>query len=420
MRLLRSRPTRVSVSQADGTRWLEGQGTGWDRGGFTTLEGVVRGIDGTTGGWATLPGTRLAPVLLTQAQARAISPYTWGNYGSTAHIDVWGGAAFNGRSFLLGSGGGHFSYFGNELYRVRVTDAPKAVRLYDPAPVSKVEDPAAYPNTFCANEWGPVGCHHYDQWCWDPSRPSEYWMSGANCRSFTTDWDHRLWRFDLDAPTPKQAWRSISLTAAGKAAVSGATLFIGPDGRPRYQQGGHPSDWWDRVIDPEALQLSAASGYPGPGWGYAWFDQPNVLRLDATTYVAPHRYPFTAPYGSRAMQLVKKQGSDTVTPLWAPMPAWFNRSPDFDLQGGLATDGRRIVIWGGRGEAACFDTVTAQAVEYAPSAMAAQPPGGTPGNDNGIWGRWGYVPEVRAFVGLVRADQDVWVFRPPAAWGVGT
>lgn len=407
---------RAGAQAGDGTTWLGGQGN-WDNGPYTTLQGVVNGINPTTGGWAPLPNTRLDAVLLTQAQAQAISPYIWGNYGSKAHIDVWGGAAFNGKSFLLGSGGGHFSYFGNELYRIRITDPPAAIRMYDPPAPSQLSDPANYPNTFAANPWGPVGCHHYDMWRWDPSNPNEYWMSGANCNSYNGSWDGRIWRFDVNAATPKSAWSPISLTQGyGKAAVSGATLFIGPDGRMRYHQGGHPSDWWDQTIDRANMTLSASAGFPSPSWGQAWNDQPRIHRLDASTYFCPQRNPFGAGYGTTQMQLLKKAGNDTPVSVWAPMPAWFNGSQDFDRQGGMANDGRRIVIWGAQGDVACFDTVTNTAQTYVPSGTV---PTRQPGNYNGVWGRWAYVPQVNAFVGISRCEENVWVFRPPGAWNIG-
>lgn len=401
---------------ADDTVWLGGQG-GWDEGDFSVLDAVVRSID-PAGGWAPLPNTRLADVLLTQARAQEISPYIWGTQGSSAIVEVWGGAAFNGRSFLLGSGGGHFSYFGNELYRIRLTGTPQAIRMYDPPPVSYVADPAMFPSTFCANPWGPVGCHHYDQWRWDPSHPNEYWMSGANCNSWNgAILDGRIWRFDVDAPTPRAAWSHISLTERyGHPARDGACLFIGPDGRLRYHQGGHPSDWWDQVVDRETMSLSPAAGFPSPGWAGSWYDQPLVHRLDASTYFAPQRYPSDAPYGSPAMQLLKKAGSDTPESVWAPMPAWFNTSADFDRLGGVANDGRRIVIWNGGGPVAVLDTATNLSQEFTPTGSAPVP---TTGSGNGVWGRWAYVPEVRAFVGLSRAEEDLWVFRPPASWGVG-
>jgi len=409
-------PTKGEARQADGTTWLGGQGN-WDNGGDTTLQGIVNGINPTTGGWAPLPNTRLADVLLTQAQAQAISPYIWGNYGSTAHVDVWGGAAFNGKSFLLGSGGGHFSYFGNEIYRIRITDPPGAVRMYDPPAPSHLEDPSVYPSTFVANPWGPVGSHRYDQWRWDPAHPNEYWMSGANCNSWNGSWDGRLWKFDVDASTPKSAWSPISLTQTyGKYARDAASIFVGPDGSMRYHQGGHPSDWWDQTIDRVTMTLSPSTGFPSPSWGQAWYDQPRIHRLDSATYFAPSRYPVNASYGTSQMQLMKKAGNDTPVPVWAPMPAWFNGSADFDGQGGMANDGRRIVIWGSQGDVACFDTVTNSAQAYVPSGTV---PTRQPGNYNGVYGRWAYVPEAKAFVGISRSEENVWVFRPPSAWNIG-
>jgi len=410
-------PLKGSAQAGDGTVWLGGQGN-WDNGGYAALQGIVNGINPTTGGWAPLPNTRLDAVLLTQAQAHAISPYVWGNYGSKAHIDVWGGAAFNGKSFLLGSGGGHFSYFGNELYRIRITDPPAALRMYDPPAPSKLLNPADYPNTFVANPWGPVGCHQYDMWRWDPANPNEYWMSGANCNSFENGaWDGRIWKFNVNASTPKAAWTPISLTQTyGRSAVSGASIFVGPNGAMRYHQGGHPADWWDQTIDRANMTLSPSTGYPSANWGFAWYDQPRVHRLDSSTYFSPQRYPFTAPYGTSQMQLMKKAGNDTPVSVWAPMPAWFNHSQDFDSQAGMANDGRRIVIWGAQGDVACFDTVTNSVQTYVPSGTVPTRPAGS---YNGVYGRWAYVPEVKAFVGISRVEENVWVFRPPSAWNIG-
>ena len=136
-----SEPFRLQVvaPSPDNTAWLGGNGS-WGDGAnpgkptYGTLQSVVDSINPTTGGWAQLPGTMLQPVLLTRARADAIDRRIWQNEGSKACLTVWASAFWDGKSFIVGFCGAHRAYNGIEAYRIRVTDPPAAIRMYDPPP----------------------------------------------------------------------------------------------------------------------------------------------------------------------------------------------------------------------------------------------------------------------------------------------
>jgi hypothetical protein len=420
---------RVVAQSPDNGVWLGGNGN-WGDGAnrsnptYRALQSVVDSINPTTGGWAQLPGTTLNPVLLTVGEAAAIHRGIWQNEGSKACVTTWASAFWDGKSFMVGCCGGHGAYNGNELYRVRVTDPPAAVRMYNPAPLPGVPGSAGDQ----APIWGPAALHHYDSMLWSPELNKGIYR-GTGHRF------HHCWLFDPTAPTPKSAWTIVS---------SG----VGEPAKDPYQpvyasfcmMTATRMYYWNNLANIGSFVLDLATGerrklnpYPSDPFKYGIGSIASYSYLRRASISLTSKVWFTSFSGVtgtnryHVMSYDPQAGTFSSPSAGNAFPTWWPIGGTQYRTIALATGsfGERIVgypgntTWAGNPgneqyKVFCYDPGTHTMSDYTLSADP-KPTGsvnGTPAQ------RWQFVPQVKAFVALLKHTENVWVFRPPAAWGI--
>lgn len=403
---------RVVAQSPDDSVWLGGNGN-WADGTFNTLQTIVNSINPTTGGWAQLPGTTLARVLLTPDEANRIDRRIWQNEGSKACLTIWASAFWDGKSFIVGFCGGHGAYNGVEAYRVRVTDPPAAIRMYDPPPL--LPGPRGGD---IESIWGFSARHHYDTLLWVPQiNKGVYIGQTAGAKPIMS--------FDPNAPTPKSAWQVICPADASLFIGYGsfcmmtdnemyfASNTIGQNGVANLTTGvrrslnPYPSDPFKVINSASYMYMRRASTALT---SKVWFTVQRKT-FDVLTYHVRSYDPQTGTFSAL-------DAGNQFPSWWAPVVNTNYRT----IALAIGAFGERIVGYsahdfggtGGDYKVFCYNPATNATLDYT-SAANPKPTGsvnGTPAQ------RWQFVPQVKAFVALLKHTENVWVFRPPAAWGI--
>lgn len=429
------------VAGADGTAWINGNGTWEDGTGstFNALQAIVNSINATTGGWAPLEGTYLGTPYDTKLQPWLLTNYpanvfvTVGS-GSAACVKTWASGFFTGKSFMVGCCGGHNDYNGIEMYRVRITDPPAACRMYDPPSPTINLGGGDWATDWAINPTTGQGVrahHHYDGLLWDSTRQKGYF--GAMSEA--------LHSFNPNAATPKSAWELVS---GGGSAWGYASFFMmnanelgyysntnGPCGVVNLDTGVRRN----AVRPPDRLTLA------GLGSSTVFFTSDYNYLCQSSTSGNIYHTTNSSVAGQSAYHFRRYTPSNHTanTPSAATaLPTWYR---PLNQSGGTSASYRTICMaagsWGerivfyhgvdtidpftgiptGQGadyKVACFDPV-ANVVHSFESTATPRPTGSHNGNPAK---RFGFVPEVKAFVALLRETESVWVFRPPSAWGI--
>lgn len=466
-----STPTVISFPVADGTSFLNGilpsvykQGSS-----FTTLQNVYNSI-GSAGGFAPLgiasaPGLITTnPILANKGPLRSQMPTTqdYNNisprscmiqdaltFDADNQTAVWESAAWNGYGWFWIPSGGHRTGYRNDMYLVRIADPMMVVRLYNTSPIlaaikrdnilpnpAGVGNQCLVPPSFWAQypsdgltgfpEWGPQGAHHYDGMQFDPTTEKILWggdtpLECLNPTAYGSLVQTRvvLSVFDVNASTPKSAWsRVVPTNWAGSTSIFGMV-----------DQG---NGWYE------------FSGYYGAGGGgkrYRYNPSTNQM-TDVGPFISSGAVDFghTARdaatgkvYETRAAglasRLIELGGSLNVNlGLYEGDPYSDNSAEPIIVNGkayyfgvGAAasvSDPTRSVPLGVA--RVNLSTGARDLITNGPSVPLVVGGGSacSQGLDiNGLHGRVGYVPSVGAFVLLLSALHDVYVFRPPASWG---
>jgi hypothetical protein len=177
--------------EIDDSVWIAGNGD-WVKGDGDTFQTIstLAATIGEGGGWRQVPNTAIASLFPSDDLYMRI----FGKWaadvkqrdGPAGLFFNWGGGTFDGRSFLVGAGGGHNGYAGTELYRIRLTDPPQAVRMFDPVPAEAVARAQCTSSTMTCPlgdnvwpEYGPRAAHTYDSWRWSEVSQTFFW-GGSN------------------------------------------------------------------------------------------------------------------------------------------------------------------------------------------------------------------------------------------------
>lgn len=450
-----SGPFRVQVaaSASDGAAWINNYNTqAWEDGdtpggAFTTLAAIAATIP-STGGWAQIPNTACQSVL----QHQRSPGWPIGIRDSAANWTVWGSGAFTGKSWLIGAVGGHSTYNGNEMYRIRLTDPPAAVRLYNTGPASRfgkvkvVNARTGERRWFTRDEWlalgeqpgdmspdwGPYASHQYDAMRWDPSSKLLF-LGGLNNANehkgetyFLPENVHfgAFYTFDLSKPTPKSAWRSYRYrdfipTHGGSGYPS--TFLESPTALALYQRVPGTGINNALLFNPQtgAVTSGGSSFFPKdsrPDNGDPWM----VRRRTPTRAVGVSGWNQFNGGGNHVV--ASNPGGGTVTfratiPLSVWNPTYVNGSDPGSVRPGMAVIGEKCVVWATRRDAFLYDATTGATDLFTTARIGPDP---SPGWE-GTYGKWAAIPQINCFVGIPNTPtQNLWLFRPPRSWGIGS
>jgi hypothetical protein len=403
---------------------------------FATLQSVVDGI-ASTGGWAQISGTTLQSVAPSNSAIDAISPspVLRGTTYPNNFFSVWGSAAWTGHSFFVGAVGGHYAYWGNDLYCIRLSDPPAAIHVYNPAPIGAVayRNDGAGQTAYAQGElvpeaawgslptsavehawptWGPRSVHQYSGMAWDSAHKLVL-LGGSNQSTCTNPEavgetgaaETSIWTYDPLSVDPQTAWVPTLVNGAGSDGIFGLVQ-------------DSSGDWAFRTIsDGSAKTLNlttrgvAESGSPMYDIYSPWR---TVLRDPATgKYYEIHRSDLGDPYVNSPYRLSLFETTTGSYVSVVQLPADYV-SQDADKLPGVVIVDSVAYVWGSTSKVVKIALSTGDMTEFSDGTSIGLPPAGY----NGTWGRWAYVPEVGAFVGLASEAANAWVFRPPAAWGV--
>jgi len=457
----------VSPASSDGTVWLGGNGN-WADGAtpgaptFNTLQNVVDGINPTTGGWSELPGTACdppgGPSVLQVRKGQQQWPLGTLE-GSNSHWVVWGSASWDGKAFIIGAVGQHNTYNGNDMYRIRVTDPPAAVRMCNSAPMyggtweafryDGVEYIETYQHFFSVAEivahniqiggpnwgtptdllpeWGPSALHQYDGAAFDPltGKHIRSTLGGQNCNAFKA-WVEangpiinlydgvangmRPWTaipiFNPNAPTPKSAWTFIDIFPVMTNPPSQFLNFpqlIGPV--PGTSQ-------WVRMVGLgyTIYNFNVETMTPALGdGGYYGHGGSGVGDYSLRRRTASNRQYLVTGYPGIDSTLYEVATNGTKTTRVTPIPAAWTAAC------GIAVVGEKALICGVLPNVGYYDGGTGS-TSFTDIYSGAGP---TINPFNGIYGKWEACPEAECFLRITCSPADnIQVFRPPAAWNI--
>lgn len=351
------------------------------------------------GCWYEVPGSHLSAV----APSRADYPEIQGGEGVSGVMNDWAsGALDTKRNRLYVTGGGHWGYFGNELYAFDL-DSLKWLRLTDPSPlVPNTDTVTSYPyDSTCPDDSVPCSCHTYDGIEYIPPPVDRLFLMGhPNYGYVATDaWiGKRAYLFHPDS----FSWKALAvygfpgddiigmLTAADE--VTGKVFMHTTASYSRFSSYEAAADSWNYYVFPDATNgwfgynftasidpVSRVMVASGEGKMWAW----NISAPSSTT--------------SRATRLTVNGDTTAMLPN--------NPAFDYDSQTG------RFVAWVGGTDAYSFDYGTRTWTKhFASSANTVTP---TTPNTRGTFGRFRYVPSKDVFVVANRVDDNVYIYRLP-------
>lgn len=416
--------------------WLGGNGSAYKgTQTFTALTKVAATIP-AAGGWAMLPGTRLSSVLITTSELGAISPapVLIGTEGPAAIVRVWGSAAWNGFGWFVGGAGAHYAYYGNDMYLVRVADPVTVVRMHNPAPIAAVASrgfgaypsgtlvsPSVWPSMqvtqgFSFPAWGPTASHQYDGLVWDAS--SETLIVGGDAQSNVANpgsigeqaqYEHNVWFFNPYGATPRDAW-SKSTYASGPTVFGGDhggvyAVVDNADGTYSFRTRGGI-----RTVNPS--NRTVMSGAPGLG----------PKRDSYLFWRTCFRDPATNRYFEIHTPNIGSANPSRLASIYECTPSGYSKVGDLpgsyienseylDGNGGTVVRNGHVYIWNATATVWRMNLQTGAVQSFSDTTNIP-----SPGSNNGVWGRWAFVPEASCFVGISSHTGDVCVFRPPGAW----
>ena len=417
----------------------------------TALRDAIISSSSGAGGMVQVPNTQITPaVSLTQAQLNAISPANVlaVNNGANANalMGAWGSAGFDGKSFLLGAAGGHFAYWGNEMYRVRFTDPPAVVRMHDPFPIRVVRNDAL-PNQVSDNpaEWatfaqvrdsvpvkGARASHQYNVVKIAPN--GCFVCSGANSTTFERD-ETGVWRaygmvyiFDPNAANADAAWTEINVNPYVQAALGYSSPYfgIGPTAAVVRDDGTIlvemistvPYNVAGVIIDcvnkTARAYVNGVDGNPYPRSYFAIISGTWLGKAANGQWYYTYRNDQSSNPTDFRLAVYRQNG----TKLYGPIPAWWGNSGSFDDNGGYAIVGNKIVFWNATNNLGMLDVNTGVWTETSyPAYSVTRYPNSA---YNGTFGRFAYMPQINAFVGMSSETTNAHLIVPPTSWGIGS
>ena len=338
---------------------------------FDRLRAIVARMQ--PGVWHELPGSSMAGVLATRAEA----PYNGGISGPPSVIYKWNGAAFDGRRWWF-HGGGHSDYSGNEVYQFDFGSLSWS-RLTNPSPMHPVTPENKCPDTV---DGTPLSGHTYDGFVYVPKTRTVFlWPSVLFCPPYNGQGGPvGIWEFNPDTrkwtarvrPTQSFYYKTAVDPVSGNVLVHTLTRLYEFD--PVTGKTGR--------ISPEGRWADTGNMEYDPKRKTIWMIRSALLAADNSS-----------PLGIGRMEQV------------AP-------APEIDGGGipGMALHPQRdlLVFWGGGRRVATFDPNGRRYDLYPNGRGPAPAPAGA-----GVYSKWVYIPAVDAFAGYNNLGQGVWLYRLP-------
>jgi hypothetical protein len=306
------------------------------------------------------------------------------------------------------------------MYRIRITDPPAAIRMYDPPPLVE----SAGGDT--PSVWGIGAHHHYDMMLWVPERGKGYYGGQSEIAI-------ALHSFNPSAPTPKSAWEVVSPVDA--ALQFGYASFVMMTDNELYWTSNTTGQ--RAVVNLTTGVRRTLNAWPtdpfksiGSSSAYCYMRRASTALTSKVYFTDWLQYSGANRRWHVRWYDPSTGGFSTMGPGNA-FPEWWRYLLDNVEMGNayrtiaLATGafGERVVGYPNAGQTAaqrysvfCYNPDTDTMLDYT-SAADPKPSEFRSGMES-LAQRWQYVPEVKAFVALRGRNEDVWVFRPPAAWGI--
>jgi hypothetical protein len=323
--------------------------------------------------WLEVPNTKMQTVAPSQAKF----PKTWGVCGPASVVSAWSGGALDSkRSRLVLWGGGHADYAGNEVY---VFDINKLAweRLTDPFPTPVKDQEVNADGT-------PNSRHTYGTLAYIAHADRFFGVGGSLYGVGFAKCD-LTWTFDFDT----KKWENRNPSGNGIQGVNSTCAY-----------------------DPATKKVWFC--FPdGGGWAHlASYDYDAKKWTEQSTGGADLAYGGCAVDTKRGLLVVMGGGKMKAFNLRADKltaEVWQTTGgEEFLKQGGVGFEydqtADKLVGWNG-GKVYVLDPEK--------KAWTVNDPPGAPKpcNNNGIYGRWRYVPSVNAFVLVTGIDANVHFYK---------
>jgi len=345
----------------------------------TGIELIARRISSIVSGmapnsWMTVSGTHLREV----APDASKYPQVRGIANTEFVIDSWSGGAFDPRgNQLILWGGGVTNYHGNELYAFKV-DSLKWERLTDPTPNpadGRQVNGDGTPNSRAT--YNGLACI---------TNPDRLFALGGYMAGTTTNVEagNSLWTFDF----AEKRWKEPNPTGSRPPAGFPSACSYDPLTR---------RVWWCEATP------SAPGLYSYDCDKNLWVRHTSDL-FNLQTSAVDTRRGLLFIVGNGEVVAYSLREKNPTRKVWTTVGGdAFIGQNQFGLDYDPASD--RIVGWHGGPVYSLNPETRAWTVHAAPGAPAKTP--------NGIFGRWRYVPSVKAFIAVTSVDENVHFFKLP-------
>ncbi|MBL8027950.1 MAG: T9SS type A sorting domain-containing protein [Fibrobacteres bacterium] len=429
--------------------WIAGNGN-WDygtngAGSFDTLKKIVAALP-DSGGWAEIPNTRIDYVMNSSAFGNSLRIWMrnniskgnalTGNSGADNILNIWGSAAFNGRSFLIGAVGGHYAAWSNQFLKIRFTDPPAVSMLHIPfaagAALNRGEQVATAPygnpggalawkppyawggwnsaaGTWSDPDyfwervspvWGPGATHQYNSFKYCAAN-DKYLMGGSN-QWYCVD-DNKMagimWEIDLNASTPREAFRPIGMEELRSANHKATGFGV------------------EKMVELENGDI-AFMDWSGTPFKYRHSTRDAVLFTGDTLMNNDARFGWRNPYSSKYYGFTRT--TNNLPALYclstrsqvALLPSWTQGNLLDEAAGIAFPDSNSAVLYNGQfSRNVCrVNLKTGVVTEFVSST------GPLGQSQAGQWDKFAYIPEANCFVAIVAINQNAWLFKPPSGW----
>ncbi len=339
--------------------------------------------------WLEVPNTKMRAVDPCPARTCSYSAVE----GQSAVIDDWNGAALDTtRSRLICWGGGHYGYYGNELYAFDVPTL-RWLRLTNPT-----DPPTAGSDT----NWDgtPQSRHSYNGVAYIAHADRFFAFGGSGCTIGNSGFPPttNVWTFNF------------------------GTLPYGPGNWRNQQAGGfrpHAGEGSNAAYDPVTRKVWFGEGWnsnPSTRWGLFSYD------IDANTWT---QHTNESVFSASTSCIDTKRGLLVVVGR-GRMDVYNIRSGTPTRQSWATTGGAAII--GASAPGIDYDPVADRIVGWSSGPVyvldpdtkvwTVNNPAGAPAPGlNGTYRRWSYVPSVNAFVLVTHVDRNVFFYKLMAGGG---